>query len=211
VKVAGGLVPSLAAGYEGEECSLSIGGVTQRAASGSAASCSCRALLCSPHSPDLPLDAPFPETPLMRRKRRNGAGGALPRRRQLGDRFQDRRLRPLGHPPGRTVAAETGLRKGARDYDLGRRTLTDSGRYGCTVGGISTDPSSRSWRPTGPTRQRALTAKPPVGDPSRFLGLGSLSDTLRTRSARGRCPVTARTTRCPAGLARSGGSPSPPR
>jgi len=85
---------------KGKSAVSQSGGVTQRAASGSAVSCSCRAMLCSPHSPDLPLDAPFPETPLMRRKRRNGAGGALPRRRQLGDRFQDRRLRPLGHPPG---------------------------------------------------------------------------------------------------------------
>ena len=84
---------------KGKSAVSQSGGVTQRAASGSAVSCSCRAMLCSPHSPDLPLDAPFPETPLMRRKRRNGAGGALPRRRQLGDRFQDRRLRPLGHPP----------------------------------------------------------------------------------------------------------------
>jgi len=96
---------------KGKSAVSQSGGVTQRAASGSAVSCSCRAMLCSPHSPDLPLDAPFPETPLMRRKRRNGAGGALPRRRQLGDRFQDRRLRPLGHPPGRTVAAGLPLDK----------------------------------------------------------------------------------------------------
>ena len=40
--------------------------------------------LCSPDSPGLPLGAPFPETPLMRRKRRNGATAQRRSRRIAG-------------------------------------------------------------------------------------------------------------------------------
>jgi len=42
-----------------------------------------------------PESAPGATPPVRRRKRRNGAPG---------DRFQDRRLRPLGHPPGASLA-----------------------------------------------------------------------------------------------------------
>ena len=105
--------------------------------------------LCSPDSPGLPLGAPFPETPLMRRKRRNGAtaqrrngaAGALPAPKATQRPFS-RPSPSSARPPSRPDRSsgdgprQRGLRN-APDYDLERRTLADSGRHGCSAGGIS--------------------------------------------------------------------------
>ena len=73
--------------------------------------------------------------------------------------FQDRRLRPLGHPPG-TASVTRGplrvqgiirraVRRGARwvaeSYERGRSSRTRSGRYGCRTFGSTTVPSACWW------------------------------------------------------------------